>query len=233
MRVTLKPYVAYRDYHSHAHGAQPFELESGAGHCCISGLRGRPPLSPPGHSGQIHAGSRLVLEFLASRGSARGLDARRICFSRAASAPTSTPQLPMFFIATAETEPRAGGEVSRRFQSDAKILAAPPAEEARRHGYAPWPAPPINSSCAGARPAPRRASIIAGYPWFADWGRDTMISLPGLATVLGRYDIAANILKTYAALRRSRHAAESLSGRRRGARVQHGRCDAVDVSCAR
>ncbi len=43
------------------------------------------------------------------------------------------------------------------------------------------------------------ASIIAGYPWFADWGRDTMISLPGLATVLGRYDIAANILKTYAA----------------------------------
>jgi predicted glycogen debranching enzyme len=41
------------------------------------------------------------------------------------------------------------------------------------------------------------ASIIAGYPWFADWGRDTMISLPGLATVLGRYDIAANILKTY------------------------------------
>ena len=42
------------------------------------------------------------------------------------------------------------------------------------------------------------ASIIAGYPWFADWGRDTMISLPGLATALGRYDIAANILKTYA-----------------------------------
>ena len=29
------------------------------------------------------------------------------------------------------------------------------------------------------------ASIIAGYPWFADWGRDTMISLPGLATVTG------------------------------------------------
>ncbi|HEY5263442.1 MAG TPA: amylo-alpha-1,6-glucosidase, partial [Steroidobacteraceae bacterium] len=42
------------------------------------------------------------------------------------------------------------------------------------------------------------SSIIAGYPWFADWGRDTMISLPGLATLLGRYDLAAGILKTYA-----------------------------------
>jgi predicted glycogen debranching enzyme len=40
--------------------------------------------------------------------------------------------------------------------------------------------------------------FIAVYPWFADWGRDTMISLPGLATILGRYDIAAGIFKTYA-----------------------------------
>ena len=41
-------------------------------------------------------------------------------------------------------------------------------------------------------------SIIAGFPWFADWGRDTMISLPGLATVLGRFDVAAGILRTFA-----------------------------------
>jgi predicted glycogen debranching enzyme len=41
-------------------------------------------------------------------------------------------------------------------------------------------------------------SIIAGYPWFADWGRDTMISLPGLTLVTGRYNIAASILSTFA-----------------------------------
>lgn len=41
-------------------------------------------------------------------------------------------------------------------------------------------------------------SVIAGYPWFADWGRDTMISLPGLTLVTGRYEIAANILSTFA-----------------------------------
>jgi predicted glycogen debranching enzyme len=41
-------------------------------------------------------------------------------------------------------------------------------------------------------------SIIAGYPWFADWGRDTMIALPGLATILKRYDVAAGILRAWA-----------------------------------
>ncbi len=33
-------------------------------------------------------------------------------------------------------------------------------------------------------------SIIAGYPWFADWGRDTMTSLPGLLLRTGRADVA-------------------------------------------
>ncbi|MEB3256812.1 MAG: amylo-alpha-1,6-glucosidase [Cyanobacteriota bacterium] len=40
-------------------------------------------------------------------------------------------------------------------------------------------------------------SILAGYPWFGDWGRDTMISLPGLTLVTGRAAIAAQILRTY------------------------------------
>jgi len=41
-------------------------------------------------------------------------------------------------------------------------------------------------------------SIIAGYPWFSDWGRDTMIALPGLTLVTGRADDALSILRTYA-----------------------------------
>ena len=41
-------------------------------------------------------------------------------------------------------------------------------------------------------------TIIAGYPWFADWGRDTMIALPGLTLTTGRYDIAKNILLAFA-----------------------------------
>ena len=51
------------------------------------------------------------------------------------------------------------------------------------------------------RPLPaseRGTSIIAGYPWFGDWGRDTMIALPGLTLATGRSAIAKQILVTFA-----------------------------------
>ena len=40
-------------------------------------------------------------------------------------------------------------------------------------------------------------TIIAGYHWFSDWGRDTMIALPGLCLTTGRFDDAKNILLTF------------------------------------
>ncbi len=52
-----------------------------------------------------------------------------------------------------------------------------------------------------ARPGAERsdgASIIAGYPWFGEWGRDTMIALPGLLLATGRATMAGNILREYA-----------------------------------
>ncbi|MEX0875903.1 MAG: amylo-alpha-1,6-glucosidase [Phycisphaerales bacterium] len=45
-------------------------------------------------------------------------------------------------------------------------------------------------------------SIIAGYPWFSDWGRDTMIALPGLLLTTGRHEEALGCLRTFAAARR-------------------------------
>jgi len=42
-------------------------------------------------------------------------------------------------------------------------------------------------------------TVIAGYPWFTDWGRDTMISLPGLLLGTGRTADAAAVLRTFAA----------------------------------
>jgi predicted glycogen debranching enzyme len=41
-------------------------------------------------------------------------------------------------------------------------------------------------------------TILAGYPWFSDWGRDTMIALPGITLTTGRTAIAASILRTFA-----------------------------------
>ena len=41
-------------------------------------------------------------------------------------------------------------------------------------------------------------TVIAGYHWFADWGRDTMIALPGLTLATGRWNIAKDILAEFA-----------------------------------
>ena len=42
-------------------------------------------------------------------------------------------------------------------------------------------------------------TVIAGYPWFTDWGRDTFISLPGLCLVTGRWEIAWQTIESFAA----------------------------------
>jgi predicted glycogen debranching enzyme len=51
-------------------------------------------------------------------------------------------------------------------------------------------------------PGAQKMSVIAGYPWFEDWGRDTFIALPGLTLVTGRHDVARMILDTFADHRR-------------------------------
>lgn len=47
------------------------------------------------------------------------------------------------------------------------------------------------------RASTKEKTILAGYPWFGDWGRDTMIALPGLTLATGRYSDAESILKTF------------------------------------
>lgn len=48
-------------------------------------------------------------------------------------------------------------------------------------------------------------TIIAGYPWFSDWGRDTMIALPGLTLATGRPEIAKSIILEF-----SKHISEGM-----------------------
>jgi len=47
--------------------------------------------------------------------------------------------------------------------------------------------------------AGERISIVAGYPWFADWGRDAFVALPGLLLATGRHEEAKSVLTTFAA----------------------------------
>ncbi len=46
-------------------------------------------------------------------------------------------------------------------------------------------------------------SVIAGYPWFGDWGRDSMIALPGLLLATGRLTEAGRVLETFAGAQRN------------------------------
>ena len=43
-----------------------------------------------------------------------------------------------------------------------------------------------------------RTTVLAGYPWFADWGRDAFVALPGLLLLTGRFDDAKSVLTTFA-----------------------------------
>jgi len=49
-----------------------------------------------------------------------------------------------------------------------------------------------------SRASTKGKSVIAGYHWFEDWGRDTLISLPGLTLINGRFEDAKEILLTFA-----------------------------------
>jgi hypothetical protein len=58
-------------------------------------------------------------------------------------------------------------------------------------------APPREASATQPSSDVPHTSIIAGYHWFTDWGRDTMISLEGLTLLTGRHDEACGILRTF------------------------------------
>lgn len=47
------------------------------------------------------------------------------------------------------------------------------------------------------RASTKGPTVIAGYPWFNDWGRDTLIALPGLTLTTGRFDLAKGLLRTF------------------------------------
>ena len=60
------------------------------------------------------------------------------------------------------------------------------------------PAGRVEDAARARAPGDEVRTVIAGYHWFTDWGRDTMISLEGLTLVTGRHAEAGYILRTFA-----------------------------------
>jgi predicted glycogen debranching enzyme len=194
LRVTLKPLVTYRDYHSHGRGTRDFQLQSDAEGCRVQAFAGARPYRLSITQGQFTAAPAWYWNFWHRMEAERGLDALEDLLTPGSFATDLSPGVPVYLVATAEIETPAPG---------ADILDALKATAQRLTAVLPKTAPAwiATLTLASDQFIVRRAdtnSIIAGYPWFADWGRDTMISLPGLATALGRYELAAGILRTYA-----------------------------------
>ncbi|MEM9218110.1 MAG: amylo-alpha-1,6-glucosidase [Cyanobacteria bacterium P01_F01_bin.150] len=126
-------------------------------------------------------------------------------------------------VASTNPSPNMDGAValSDRRAYEESLLAKWELADTRRHHHVPaWieqlvlaadqfivdrsiPNPPLNSPTFSEQATPTLRgetggkSVIAGYPWFSDWGRDTMISLPGLAIATGRPELARPILQVF------------------------------------
>ena len=193
-RLELRPLIAFRDFHSttHENGALDPSLEIQPGWVRMAPYSGLPPLYLA-HTGAVQPGGSWYRNFEYSVEQERGLDFQEDLFN---------PLVLIFDLSrdsraavVASTEMRraesAGalraGEIERR----KKILAAAPSDDAFVRSLA----------LAVDQFIVRRGdghTVIAGYPWFGDWGRDTMIALPGLTLVTGRYDVAKSILLAFA-----------------------------------
>ena len=207
LRVTLKPLVTYRDYHSQNRGAQDIHVQAHAGECRIQAFAGSRPYRLSISQGTFTAAPAWYWNFWHRMEADRGLDAVEDLLAPGSFIADLTPHRPVFLLATAESAPPApGAEVLDALRANSRGLTAsmPAASPAWIRTLAVASDQFIvrreiagGNTPAGATP-PAGSSVIAGYPWFADWGRDTMIALPGLATSLGRHELAAGILRTFA-----------------------------------
>ncbi|MDP1904790.1 MAG: amylo-alpha-1,6-glucosidase [Pseudomonadota bacterium] len=110
------------------------------------------------------------------------------------------------FVASLEPDPSPyfGEALRRRQQQDARLLRQAKVQNACLASAPAWIDQLVLATCAFLieRPMPggaRGASVIAGYPWFGDWGRDTFIALAGLTLPTHRHDEARRILESWAA----------------------------------
>ena len=198
LQVALKPFVIYRDYHAHSRGAQAFSVDSDGLTCRVIPPAPARDFRLMISQGTFTAAPQWYWDFWHREEQERGLDALEDLWVPGFFRAELQVRDPVFLTATCEAAPPPPG---------AEVLTQLLANNRRQLAAVPATAPEwIRSlTLAADQFLVRRGmgtdglSIIAGYPWFADWGRDTMISLPGLATALGRYEIAASILKTYAA----------------------------------
>jgi predicted glycogen debranching enzyme len=206
LEMELKALVNYRDFHSLTHagdwrmnitpvehgvevlafdGAAPFYLRSSAATC------------EPRHE--------WFLDCFLEEETARGLNDREDRLFAALFLAKLEIGSSVVFVATTEANALLDGETARaeRVNYDVKLFQDWQAKNEALAEEAPswlWQLILAADQFIVKRSLPEEPdgrSIIAGYHWFGDWGRDTMIALPGLTLATGRADVAMRILLAF------------------------------------
>ena len=204
--LTARVLVNYRDYHGTTRaGGWRMAVETIPDGLSIVAFDGAQPVVLLARDAQATPAHDWYYGFRLAAEEARGLDAHEDHLSAGTFRVTLAPGASWTVALSTEPAPSLDGEAAwaRRQAHEADLL-----ERWERAWPAARSAPPwVRQLCLAAdqfvvrRPLPddpEGMTVIAGYHWFGDWGRDTMIALPGLTVATGRPEIGRRILSTFA-----------------------------------
>ena len=206
LTLTLRALVNYRDHHATTRGeGWRMEVTPVDGGLRVRPFDGAAPvllLAPGADARAEHAWYR---RFALPRERERGLDAEDDHFLAGTFSATVRAGETLTVVLSTEGAPSTDGEHAwrRRQAHEAELLArwtrgwpgAATAPAWIRHLVL------AADQFVARRPLPEEPegmTVVAGYHWFGDWGRDTMIALPGLALATGRPELADRVLRTFA-----------------------------------
>jgi len=195
--LSVRPFVTGRDYHG-THRYNPdfqTQIECEAQHVRLAPYENCPPIVWSS-DGDFHPGGAWYYSFEYEIERERGLD-----FSEDAYCPgawnwkLSSGQSAHFVIACKDSDLEVAA-ASRETELVRLQQLQPETDDEKVRPFI------ARLSLAADQFIARREdglhTILAGYPWFSDWGRDTMIALPGLCLTTKRYDLARSILRAFA-----------------------------------
>ncbi len=203
--LELKVLVNYREFHGATRGAGwRMGVDPVPGGLRVRAFEQARPLLLLAEQADVQPAHEWYVGFDLAAERARGLEACEDHLHVGTFRARLAPDRPLTLVCSAEeSAPEAAEAWERHQRYEASLLAAwrmasPTARQAPE-----WVRQLVLAAdqFVVGRPLPEEPhglSIIAGYPWFGDWGRDTMISLPGLLLATGRAPDARRILTTFA-----------------------------------
>ena len=197
--------VNHRDYHGTTHGGWSMDVAAVENGVSVIAFPGAPSLVLLASGASVAAAHSWFRGFDLARERERGLpsgeDHLHVATFRASLAPGQSWTL----VLSAEAAPSLDGEQAwhRRLRYDERVIESWRSAQPKSATAPAWIERLVRAADQfivrrATTDEPDGMTVIAGYHWFGDWGRDTMIALPGLALTTGRHDAARRILTTYA-----------------------------------